>query len=73
MKTVNVFKYFPVKDDDTIQRFMAKDDEFDERMEQLYSILLPTVHEKESRFGTAVLSAVFQINYIVTHRWPTIK
>lgn len=73
MKSVNVFEYFPIKNDDMLTKFMKKDDDFDDRMEQLHSILLPTVTETQSRFGTAVLNSVFHLDYIVSHRWPTLK
>ena len=73
MKTVNIYDFFPVKTDEQLKKFLEKDAQYEDRKEQFYSILLPTVTETQSKFGNAVLKAVFDHSFVVTHRWPTVK
>lgn len=73
MQSVNIYEYFPVCEDEVMMRFLKKDSQYEDRKAQLYTVLLPTVTETKNKFGTAVLNALFNVNYIVSHRWPTVK
>lgn len=71
MKTINIFKYFPIKSDNMLSNFLKKDDEYDERTKQLYSILI--IPDTKKKLIKSVLNAVFSPHYVATHRWPTNK
>ena len=73
MKSVNIYNYMPVIDDEMMDRYLREDNEFEERKELLYKVLLMAAGAEKKKFGHAVISAVFDDNYIKTHRWPTVK
>ena len=73
MKSINIYDYFPLQDDDMLSKYIKKDSHYEDRKDQLYTVLLPTVTETKNRFGTAVLNALFSLKYVVSHRWPTVK
>lgn len=71
MKSVNISEYFPVQDDETMNRFLLKDHEYEDRKGQLFTILFNTVADTKKKFGIHVMKAIFSPNYILNHRWPT--
>lgn len=73
MRTVNIYEFFPIKDDETMDRYLAKDTDYESRKEQLSTVLLNTIHKSKKKFGSAVIRNIFSPEYIATHRWPTIR
>lgn len=71
MKSVNISEYFPINDDDTMNRFLLKDQDYEDRKGQLYTIIFNTVADTKKKFGIHVMKAIFSNNYILSHRWPT--
>ena len=73
MKTVNIYDFFPVADDETMNRYLKKDSEYEDRKNQLAHLLIKCVPDEAKKFPAAMLNCVFDPEYIATHRWPTIK
>lgn len=71
MKSVNIFKYFPIEDDKMLEEFMKKDEDYEERIQQLYTVFIPAISDKQGPFGNAIIKAIFSIPYLLSHRWPT--
>lgn len=74
MKSVNIFDYFPLVDQESLDRFLRKDAELDERKRMFYQILIPCcATDDKKKFASAVLNAVFSHEYWMNHRWPTMQ
>lgn len=74
MKSVNIYDYFPLTSHESVEKFLNKDAELDERKKQFYLILIPCcVAEDKKKFASAVLNAVFSNEYWMSHRWPTVQ
>ena len=59
-------------DDESLDRFLKKDNEYEDRKNQLSNVFLNIACDNKRRFGTAVINALFDPAYVATHRWPTI-
>ena len=73
MKTVNISDIFPVADDADIERFLRRDSQYEDRKNQLSSILLSAIDDESKKFMGAVVTCLFDPSYRACHRWPTIK
>lgn len=74
MKSVNIFDFFPLKDQESLERYLKKDDDYEERKRQFYQILIPCQDASDKKkFASAVLLAVFSHEYWMSHRWPTVQ
>lgn len=62
---------FPIRNDEMMQKFLKNDDEYEKRTEQLPNILLNEVADTKTKFASAVMTAVFDPQYIMNHRWET--
>lgn len=72
MKGVDIFTYFPIPDDDTMSTYLKRDDEFDERKQQLFTVILRANTDTKKKFTKGVINELFSDSYINTHRWPTV-
>lgn len=63
-------EFFPVNDNDTLQRFLAKDNEYDKRREVLYFMLYNCACDSQKSFAESFVSTVFTKQYMETHIWP---
>lgn len=73
MKSVNIYKYFPIRNDEMMDAFLKEDDEYEERAKQFYCILMSAVQVSKKKITKAVVNAVFSQEYVDNHRWPTQK
>lgn len=74
MKSVSVSDFFPVQDDEMMERYLKKDDDYEERKKQLYTVIYNArVADTKKKFGIWVMKAIFHPDYIFNHRWPTSK
>lgn len=73
MKTVNIYDFFPISDEETLERYLRPDSEYEDRKNQLCHVLLKCIPEDAKKFPTAMLSSIFDTKYMETHRWPTVK
>lgn len=74
MKSVNIFNYFPIKDDEGMDIFLKKDDELEDRKRHIHSIFIPAITDDDkSKFTNAIIKETFSISYLMSHRWPTVK
>lgn len=73
MKQVNIFGFFPLKDAAGLENFLRKDSELEDRKLQFFSIFIPCIAETKKKFANAVITAVFSMEYLMTHRWPTVS
>ena len=73
MKSVNIYDYFPMKDAETMNKYLKKDSEYEERKEQLSTILLMTVAPTKKKFANAVITKIFTKEYISKFRWPSVR
>ena len=72
-KTLNIYDFFPIQDEATLDKFLKQDENYEERKNQFSTVVLNAIPNKLDKFTTAVIKAVFGAEYIATHRWPTIK
>ena len=73
-KLPNMGEFFPLKDGETLQRFMDNSDGlFSIRRGEMYNLMFTCVSDKSNLFGTAILKTFFSQNFINTHTWPTYK
>lgn len=73
MRTVNISDYFPVTDDETLERYLRKDDQYEGRKNQLAHLLAKCIPTDPKKLSNALLKGIFDPAYRATHRWPTIK
>lgn len=73
MRTVNIYDFFPISDDDTLERYLKRDHEYEDRKNQLSHLLLKCIPDDPKKFPAAMLSCIFDNKYMETHRWPTVK
>ena len=73
MKTVNISDFFPIPDDETMERFLRRDAEYEDRKNQLAHILIKLVSPDPKKYPSALIRALFDPQYKASHRWPTIK
>lgn len=73
MKSINVYDFFPIPDEETLDRFLKVDDEYEQRKQQFSSILLLAAAQKKEKLAHYVIKAIFSPEYIETHRWPSVK
>lgn len=73
MKTVNIYDFFPVENDETMEKYLKNDDQYEDRKNQLSTVLINALDDKTKSFSSAMIKAIFHPNYMATHRWPTIK
>lgn len=71
MRKVNIFEFFPIPDAETLTKFLKKDVEYEDRKQQFYSVLIPTISDDKKKFCNALFTMVFSLEYILEHRWPT--
>lgn len=71
MRSVNIYETFPVKDADSMTKYLLKDAEYEDRKQQFYSVLIPALCDDKKKFCNALFSKVFSLQYILDHRWPT--
>ena len=72
MRTVNIYDFFPIPNDEVLGKYLLRDRDYEERKEQLSTILFNVITPKKKNFGKAVIDAIFDPEYIRTHRWPTV-
>lgn len=72
MRTINIYDYFPIQDDAGMKKFLQKDSDFEERKQQFFSVLIPTITSEKKKFGHSLISGVFSLSYIMGHRWPNV-
>lgn len=66
----NLNDYFPADDNSSIERFLNRDDGYEERLDGLYLLLSGCSAETPRKFTDAFLRTLFSKEYIVTHIWP---
>lgn len=71
-KIPNMAEFFPLKDSESLERFLdSSDGLFHLRRAEFANLLIPCVSEKKNLFGTAVLNSLFSDEFVKTHSWPT--
>ena len=77
METVDIYSYFPAKDNDTLMQFMSNEDgKFDEKRKQFEYMLYTCITNQKTMkkpFGDALKNLIFSRNYVSTHRWPSAR
>lgn len=72
MKNIDIFEFFPIPDDETLEKYLRQDKDYDERKQQLFHVILKALTQKKKNLGMSVVNTLFQPSYLRTHRWPTI-
>lgn len=71
METCDMSDFFPLKDHDTLNRFLDKSHEdWTMRRKGFYHLLFTTVTRNKKKFGTALLRILFSREFIANHKWP---
>ena len=64
--------YFPVKDDEALNRFFDESDgRYPLRRSEFYNLLMSCLNDKENLMRTSMLKTFFSQKYINTHVWPS--
>ena len=72
MDSESIEDYLPFPDNRTIQKFLAKDDRFEDRKFALEQVLQTTIpsNKNQKHFADALCKAIFTRNYMATYKWP---
>lgn len=71
MDTVDISDFFPVNDDETLEKFLDKDHpDWQLRKRGFYHLLYNTLSTNPKKFAAALLHTVFTRNFISKHKWP---
>ena len=77
METVDIYSYFPAKNNDMLMQSMSNEDgQFDEKRKQFEYMLytcITTQKTQKQPFGDALKNLIFSRNYVSTHRWPSAR
>ena len=73
MKSINIYDFFPIKDDATLEKFLKQDSEYEDRKNQFSDVILKANLDTPQKFIGSVVPLVFEQNYVAGHRWPTVK
>lgn len=71
MRSVNITEVFPLENSAALEKYLNKDPEYEDRKQQFFSVIIPVRSAKKKKFPNALLSAVFSLQFILDHRWPT--
>lgn len=72
MRSLNIFNYFPIRDEEHLNTFLKKDDDFEERKRLMFQIIIPAITDDKTKFANAVIRRMFSIPYLIAFRWPTV-
>lgn len=73
-KIPDMNKYFPIKDNETLARFLDESDGlYPLRRAEFYNMVQNCNHDKKNLFATSLLYTCFSEEYIRNHTWPTNK
>lgn len=71
MDRTDLSDFFPLENDEALERFMDKTHEdWEARKFGFYHLLFTTVTKQKKKFAAALLHTIFSRNFIATHRWP---
>ena len=77
MDTVDIYIYFPAKDNTMIHNFLSDEDgNFHAKRKQFEYMLYTCITSQKSQkrpFGEALKNTIFSRQYVSTHRWPSAK
>lgn len=73
MRSINIYDFFPIENDEMMEKFLNKDRDYEERKQQFSTILQNALVDNKTKLANSIIAEVFDISYIQTHRWPTIK
>ena len=70
MDSADLSEFFPLADDNSLQKFMNRDDDqWPLRRRGFYHLLFNTVTKQKQKFAGALLHILFTRNFIANHRW----
>ena len=72
MKTLNIFDFFPLRNNEMVERYLRDDEDLPERKRQYFSVVLKAVTDSKKSFANAIIRETFSLDYVINHRWPTI-
>lgn len=73
MKSINIYDFFPIQDDATLEKFLKQDAEYEDRKNQFSDVILHANMDTPQKFIGSVVPLVFEQKYVASHRWPTLK
>lgn len=74
-KTIpDVRKFFPLQDDESLERFLCETDGlYALRKSEFVNLLKTCISDKQNMFGSSLMKTLFSLDYICGHTWPTYR
>lgn len=72
METVDISETFPLKDLESLEKFMDRtDEEWPRKRKAFHHLLFTTISDKQNRFAGALLQTLFSRDFVSNHKWPS--